>query len=90
MEQITRRRFVSGGALVVAEFGMAGLVGPRGVLAQGAPMTAGAAEAALIEDLVAASRILADQGVVDGYGHVSAPGSSSASSTARSTRRGPT
>jgi HCOMODA/2-hydroxy-3-carboxy-muconic semialdehyde decarboxylase len=28
-------------------------------------------ESTLIEDLVAASRILADQGVVDGYGHVS-------------------
>jgi ribulose-5-phosphate 4-epimerase/fuculose-1-phosphate aldolase len=30
------------------------------------------ADATLIEDLVAANRILADQGVVDGYGHVSA------------------
>ncbi|MGY2052682.1 class II aldolase/adducin family protein [Methylobacterium sp. JK268] len=29
------------------------------------------APAALVEDLVAASRILADQGVVDGFGHVS-------------------
>ena len=31
-----------------------------------------AASAALIEDLVAGSRILADQGVLDAYGHVSA------------------
>src|SRR6266699_5435748 len=31
-----------------------------------------AASAALIEDLVAASRILANQGVLDGYGHVTA------------------
>ncbi|MGE5268091.1 MAG: class II aldolase/adducin family protein [Thiohalocapsa sp.] len=33
--------------------------------------TAGAPDAALIEDLVAANRILYDQGVVDGFGHVS-------------------
>ena len=30
------------------------------------------ADPALIEDLVAANRILFDQGVVDGFGHVSA------------------
>ena len=36
------------------------------------PASAGPADPALIEDLVAANRILADQGVVDGYGHVSA------------------
>jgi ribulose-5-phosphate 4-epimerase/fuculose-1-phosphate aldolase len=36
-----------------------------------APATAGAPDPALVEDLVAANRILADQGVVDGYGHVS-------------------
>jgi len=34
--------------------------------------TAGPADPKLIEDLVAANRILADRGVVDGYGHVSA------------------
>jgi len=33
--------------------------------------SAGPASPALIEDLVAANHILADQGVVDGYGHVS-------------------
>ena len=33
--------------------------------------SAGPAPAALIEDLVAASRILADQGVLDAFGHVS-------------------
>jgi HCOMODA/2-hydroxy-3-carboxy-muconic semialdehyde decarboxylase len=32
----------------------------------------GGASPALVQDLVAASRILADQGVVDGFGHVSA------------------
>ncbi|TMQ20739.1 MAG: class II aldolase/adducin family protein [Candidatus Rokuibacteriota bacterium] len=36
-----------------------------------APASAGAVDPALIDDLVAANRILADQGVVDGYGHVS-------------------
>ncbi|MBI1396417.1 MAG: class II aldolase/adducin family protein [Betaproteobacteria bacterium] len=35
------------------------------------PRSAGPADPALIDDLVAANRILADQGVVDGYGHVS-------------------
>src|SRR5437016_12009761 len=34
--------------------------------------TTAAADPALIEDLVAANRILYDQGVVDGFGHVSA------------------
>ncbi|HVT39256.1 MAG TPA: class II aldolase/adducin family protein [Gemmatimonadaceae bacterium] len=36
------------------------------------PASAGAPDSKLIEDLVAANRILADQGIVDGYGHVSA------------------
>jgi len=40
--------------------------------AQQPPPTAGPAEAALIENLVAAYRILAQQGVLDGFGHVSA------------------
>jgi HCOMODA/2-hydroxy-3-carboxy-muconic semialdehyde decarboxylase len=35
------------------------------------PASGGPVDAALIEDLVAASRILADQGVLDAYGHVS-------------------
>jgi len=39
--------------------------------AQTAPASAGPADPKLIEDLVAANRVLADQGVVDGYGHVS-------------------
>ena len=37
-----------------------------------APASAGAPGPALLEDLVAANRILFDQGVVDGFGHVSA------------------
>ena len=39
--------------------------------AQTAPASAGPVDAALLDDLVAANRILVDQGVVDGYGHVS-------------------
>jgi len=39
--------------------------------AQSAPASAGPANPALIEDLVAANRILFDQGVVDGFGHIS-------------------
>jgi HCOMODA/2-hydroxy-3-carboxy-muconic semialdehyde decarboxylase len=40
-------------------------------LAQTVPASAGPANAALLDDLVAANRILYDQGVVDGFGHVS-------------------
>lgn len=39
--------------------------------AQTAPASAGAADPALLDDLVAANRILYDQNVVDGFGHVS-------------------
>jgi ribulose-5-phosphate 4-epimerase/fuculose-1-phosphate aldolase len=35
-----------------------------------APKSGGPVDPAVIEDLVAANRILADQGVLDGYGHV--------------------
>ncbi len=39
--------------------------------AQQAPASAGAPDEKLIEDLVAANRILADHGLLDGWGHVS-------------------
>ena len=39
--------------------------------AQTAPASAGPADPALIEDLVAGNRILYDQNVVDGFGHIS-------------------
>ena len=39
--------------------------------AQAAPSSAGPVDPALIDDLVAAGRILVDQGVLDGFGHVS-------------------
>ncbi len=61
---ISRRDFVVGGSLVVAGL-LAGL--PR--MARAAPSTA---NPMLIEDLVAANRILASLDIVDGYGHVSA------------------
>lgn len=66
MITMTRRRFVSGAAFVLA----AALRAPRPASAQ--PASAGLAAPQLIEDLVAANRILVDQGVLDGYGHVSA------------------
>jgi ribulose-5-phosphate 4-epimerase/fuculose-1-phosphate aldolase len=60
---MTRRSFVAGTILVSV----------RGILAgQQPPASAGAADPALIQDLVAAYRILAQQGVLDGFGHVSA------------------
>jgi ribulose-5-phosphate 4-epimerase/fuculose-1-phosphate aldolase len=40
-------------------------------LGQTAPASGGPVEPAVIDDLVAANRILADQGVLDGFGHVS-------------------
>ena len=43
----------------------------RRARAQTSPASAGPVDPSLVDDLVAANRILADQGVVDGYGHVS-------------------
>ncbi|HEX7785703.1 MAG TPA: class II aldolase/adducin family protein, partial [Methylomirabilota bacterium] len=63
---MTRLRFLAGGAAALA----VGLVGARGAVAQ--RPSAGPADPKLIEDLVAANHILVDQGVLDGYGHVSA------------------
>jgi HCOMODA/2-hydroxy-3-carboxy-muconic semialdehyde decarboxylase len=62
---VTRRRFVAGAFALAAAVRR-----PRGAVAQ--PASAGPAAAQLIEDLVAANHILVDQGVLDGYGHVSA------------------
>jgi ribulose-5-phosphate 4-epimerase/fuculose-1-phosphate aldolase len=60
---ITRRTFLAGSVLSLAAKSF--------VMARQAPASAGAADPALIEDLVAAYRILAQQGVLDGFGHVS-------------------
>src|SRR2546427_11583165 len=68
MANVTRRWFVTCGALVVAA-AAADLGAAR---AQPAPASAGPPDPKLVEDLVAANRILVDQNVLDGYGHVSA------------------
>src|SRR5881397_1979579 len=68
MANVTRRWFVTCGALLVTA-AAADLEAPR---AQPAPASAGPPDPKLVEDLVAANRILVDQGVLDGYGHVSA------------------
>jgi len=44
---------------------------PLAATAQTAPASAGPPDSKLIEDLVAAGRILADHGLLDGWGHVS-------------------
>ena len=63
IKTITRRSFVVSSALL----------GVRAALAfPQAPATAGAMDPLLTENLVAAYRILAQQGVLDGFGHVSA------------------
>jgi ribulose-5-phosphate 4-epimerase/fuculose-1-phosphate aldolase len=68
MASVTRRRFLSGGAGVLA----AAAVDLGRARAQTPPPSAGPPDPKLVEDLVAANRILADQRVLDGYGHVSA------------------
>ncbi len=68
-----RRRFLTAGSIAT----MAAAAMPRALHAQaapssaGPPSSAGAVDPKLIDDLVAANRILVDQGVLDGYGHVS-------------------
>ena len=54
-------------AFVVLAIGL--LLGGTAALAQ--PKSAGTPDPKLIEDLVVANRVLADQGVLDGFGHVS-------------------
>lgn len=66
---LTRRNFLAGSSMALA----GALWGKQQDSENRVPpKSAGPADAKLIEDLVAANRILADQGVVDGYGHVSA------------------
>ena len=65
--RLGRRRFLHSCALAVA----GGAIFPHRSWSQQAPASAGPASPELIEDLVAANRVLADQGVVDGFGHVS-------------------
>ena len=64
---LTRRRFLCGCSLALpAAAALRGLAS-----GQAPPATAGPPDPRLVEDLVAANRILVDQGVLDGYGHVS-------------------
>jgi ribulose-5-phosphate 4-epimerase/fuculose-1-phosphate aldolase len=65
MSTVSRRHFL-GGSLALAT----ALAAPR-ASAQSAPASAGSVDGKLLDDLVAANRILVDQGVLDGYGHVS-------------------
>ena len=63
---MTLRNFMAGAVVLTVVY--CGLVS---VFAQQPPAAGPAAEVTLIEDLVAANRILAQQGVLDGFGHVS-------------------
>src|SRR5712691_2433366 len=67
MANVTRRWFVTCGALLVT----AAAADLEAARAQPAPASAGPPDPKLVEDLVAANRILVDQSVLDGYGHVS-------------------
>lgn len=64
---VSRRRFLRSGLCVSGAF----LTEDRLFGRQAAPASTGAADSALVEDLVAANRILAQERIVDGYGHVS-------------------
>jgi class II aldolase/adducin N-terminal domain-containing protein len=63
----TSRRDFAAGCVVL----LAGAALPRWLRASQRPASAGPASPLLIEDLVAANHILAAEGVLDGYGHVS-------------------
>jgi HCOMODA/2-hydroxy-3-carboxy-muconic semialdehyde decarboxylase len=63
--QVSRRTFLTASALLGAGAITASISGSQ------QPVSAGAADPALIEDLVAAYRILAQHEVLDGFGHVS-------------------
>jgi ribulose-5-phosphate 4-epimerase/fuculose-1-phosphate aldolase len=58
-------------APLLGAFLLAGAAAALEVAESAASRRRGAASASLIDDLVAANRILSDQGVVDGFGHVS-------------------
>src|SRR6266487_1936818 len=60
-----------GAMMLVAIVGMALAVTMSVSSAQQPPASVGPADPKLIEDLVAANRILADHGLLDGWGHVS-------------------
>jgi hypothetical protein len=57
--------------LAIATVALALAAGLGSATAQTRPTSDGPVDPALIEDLVAANRILAEEGVLDAYGHVS-------------------
>ena len=65
----TPARLVLSGLIVI--LALASLGGFSGSQAAQEPVSAGPADPLLIEDLVAANRILYQEGIVDGFGHVS-------------------
>ena len=67
MRLLARRHVLVGAGATVAAIATARAAGAQ----PSSPTSAGPADPALVEDLVAANRILVDQGVLDGYGHVS-------------------
>jgi ribulose-5-phosphate 4-epimerase/fuculose-1-phosphate aldolase len=69
MRHITRRNFVT---TSVMSFPGVLLASTQATASAGDAHSDGAPDPQLIEDLVSANHILADEGIVDGYGHVSA------------------
>jgi ribulose-5-phosphate 4-epimerase/fuculose-1-phosphate aldolase len=69
ISKLHRRR--SGRAILLAIAPVAAMWVASVATAQQVPVSGGPVDPQLIEDLVAANRILADQGVLDGWGHVS-------------------
>jgi ribulose-5-phosphate 4-epimerase/fuculose-1-phosphate aldolase len=65
---VNRRKFLAG-SLFAVSCGVLGAAYPTA--GQQRPASAGPAAAALIDDLITANRILAQEGVVDAFGHVS-------------------
>ena len=65
---VNRREFLAG-SLFAVSWGVLGAAHP--MVGQQSPASAGPAVAALIDDLITANRILAQEGVVDAFGHVS-------------------
>ena len=57
--------------IVISAVMLALAVGGRAGAAQTSPTSGGPVDGAIIEGLVAANRILAQEGIVDAYGHVS-------------------
>ena len=64
-------RLASSMAMIVIAVVLTGQIAERPAVAQTAPASGGPVDPAAIEDLVAANRILAGEGILDAYGHVS-------------------